>query len=435
MGCYGTSVVEYIIPDISTISLETKQIFSYHPDPQPSRRPIQIPRWTHKSIGASKTLLSRPAHWGARPTYYNNLRSGLIQPNMNFSRPLPEGRKSYSVPKQELRSAKCFTALHVKRAVNEPAYDHALEKLRYDLARQLNNNNFKIKVPVSTENKISGNWIALVMPDALPSRLGLMTRIASLVAMYDGADYQMALKDTTSGTFTKSFTRDLAEALPATLNHQQPSDRHYTASAQETMYSSILEDQIKPIVDDLLSTDRARGLEVLNAWYNHYHKSSTTTIPAVESHLSLEDTMHDSPRVIPSNPWMPTLRYALGLHLEAAELEFIEPAVAAAMQSVALTRDYWAWPQDSCSTNNVKRLKNAVAIATVERQCSEVQAMAVVKNAAIAAEGRFVERKRDLMEAMGKEHSEVVMFLDAVEHFAAGNSLWCSSCPLYHRRR
>lgn len=58
--CCGRS-----IPDISTISLTTKQIFSYHPDPQPSRQPIQIPRWTHKSVGASETLLSRPAHWGA----------------------------------------------------------------------------------------------------------------------------------------------------------------------------------------------------------------------------------------------------------------------------------------------------------------------------------------------------------------------------------
>lgn len=132
---------------------------------------------------------------------------------------------------------------------------------------------------------------------------------------------------------------------------------------------------------------------------------------------------------------MSTLRYALGLHLEDAELEIIQPAVAAAMQSVALTRDYWAWPQDSRSTNSIKRLKNAVAISMVERQCSEAQAMAVVKNAAIAAESRFLERKRDLLDAIGKQHSEVAMFLDAVEHFAAGNSLWCSSCPLYHRRR
>jgi hypothetical protein len=58
-----------------------------------------------------------------------------------------------------------------------------------------------------------------------------------------------------------------------------------------------------------------------------------------------------------------------------------------------------------------------------------------VKNAAITAEGKFLERKRDLLKVVGQQHSEVVMFLDAVEHFAAGNSLWCSSCPLYHGRR
>jgi hypothetical protein len=130
---------------------------------------------------------------------------------------------------------------------------------------------------------------------------------------------------------------------------------------------------------------------------------------------------------------MATLRYALGLHLQDTELRAIEPAITAAMQSVALTRDYWAWPKDSCSTNNSERLKNAVSISMVERQCSEVQGMAVVKDAAIATESRFLERRRGLLEAMGKKHTEIVMVLDAVEHFAAGNSLWCSSCPLYHR--
>ena len=113
---------------------------------------------------------------------------------MQFSKPLPEGRKSYSVPKQELRATRCFTILHVKRAVNEPACDNALEKLRYDLARQLNRSN--VKVPVSTENKISGNWVALAMPDAMPSRLGLMTRIASLVTMCSEADDGLHTKNT-----------------------------------------------------------------------------------------------------------------------------------------------------------------------------------------------------------------------------------------------
>lgn len=349
---------------------------------------------------------------------------------MYFSKRLPEGRKSYSVPKLELRLTRCFTTLHVNRAVNEASCDSALEKLRFDLARQLSKIN--IKVPVSTENKISGNWIALAMPDAIPSRLELMTRIASLVTMCSEADDGLHFED--CDAFAQPFPRDLAEALPVTLDHHQPSERRCNASAHQMMDSVIFEDQIKPVLYELISTDRSKGLDVLNAWCNDHHKSAMV-LPATETPSSLDDYVHNSSHALYGNPWLSTLRYALGLHLEAAELEAIKPAVAAAMQSVALTQDYWAWLQDSRSTNNVKRLRNAVAISMAEKQCSEAQAMAVVKNAAIAAESRFLERKQDLLEVMGQQHSEVVMFLDAVEHFAAGNSLWCSSCPLYHGRR
>ena len=199
-------------------------------------------------------------------------------------------------------------------------------------------------------------------------------------------------------------------------------------------YSTIFEDLIKPVLCDLLSIDRVMGLEVLRAWRDHYHNSSTTS-RAVESSVGLHDYNHNSALVFSGNLWMATLRYALGIHLRDTELEAIEPAITAAMQSVALTRDYWAWPRDSCSTSNVNRMNNAVAISMVERQCSEAQAMAVVKNAAIAAESKFLRCKRELLDAMEEDHSEVVMLLDAVEHFAAGNSLWCSSRPLYHGRR
>ena len=350
---------------------------------------------------------------------------------MQFPKPLSEGRKSYSVPKQELRSTRCFTTLDVKRAVHEPACDDALDKLRYDMTRRLSNSN--IKVPVSTQNKISGNWVALVMPDALPSRLGLVTRIASLMTMYSEIDGGLALKDASRGAFAQPFARDLSEALPTTVKHHQPPERRSNAPAHQTIHSTIFGGLVKPVLYDLLSTDRSKGLEILNVWYNHYEKI-IPAFSATETPTSLEDSVHNK-HVFSGVSWTSALRYALGLHLEETELEAIEPAFAAAMQSVALTRDYWAWPRDSCSTSNVKRLENAVAMSMVEKQCSEAQAMAVVKTAAIGAENKFQAIKRDLLEAMGKEHTEVVMFLDAVEHFAAGNSLWCSSCPLYHGGR
>jgi hypothetical protein len=351
---------------------------------------------------------------------------------MHFFKPLPEGRKSYSVPKQELKSTRCFTTLDVKRAMSEIACDSALDKLRYDLARQLIKVGFK--VPVSTENKFSGNWVALVMPDAIASRLGLMTRIASLMTMNSEADHGSAVKHSTRDTLSQSFTKDLSETLPVTLDCRQSSERRYSASVHQTIYGTIFEDLIKPVLYDLLSTDRDKGLELLHAWRDHNHKYSTA-FSVIGSSTSLNDYIHNSAHIFPGNPWMSTLHYALGLHLEDIKLEAVEPAITAAMQSVTLTRDYWAWPRDSCSTNNVKRINNAVAVSMVERQCSEAQAMVAVKNAAIAAESKFLGCKRDLLEAMGEDHSEVVMFLDAVEHFAAGNSLWCSSCPLYHGRR
>ena len=382
---------------------------------------------TSSPIGSFEILTTTPLG-----SPINNLKSRLVYSEMYFSKPLPEGRKSYSVPKQELRSTRCFTTLEVKRAVNEPACDSALGKLRYDLARQLSKRN--IKVPVSTENKISGNWIALIMPDAAPSRLGLMTRIASLVTMCSEAENRPAPENITCDNFSQPFARDLAETLPAPLDHHHTSDRRCNARAHQAIHNTIFEISIEPVLYDLTSTDRSQGLEVLHAWYNQFHKSSTA-ISAAETPSSLGEYMHKCSHLFPGYPWMSTLRYALGLHLEDAELETIEPAVAAAMQSVALTRDYWAWPQASRSTDNIKRLRNAVAISMVEMQCSEAQALSTVKNAAIAAESRFLDRRWSLMEVMGTEHSEVVMLLDAVEHFAAGNSLWCSSCPLYHGRR
>lgn len=363
--------------------------------------------------------------------YLDRFWSRLYHVKMHLPKHLIEGRTSYSVPKQELKRTRCFTTLHVKRTVHESICDHSLERLQTDLARHLRKSG--IIIPVSMENKASGNWVALAMPDAIPSRLGLITRVASLLALYSDVDSALAPQDATSSTFNEQFTRDLAEALPITLEPKQPAVRRHVTPAHRKTSNAISKDIIKPVLYDLISTDRSKGIEVLKSWRNHYRKTATAP-PASETTTSVEECLHACTRTFPSKPWMVTLRFALGLHLEETELEAIEPAVEAAMQSVALTRDYWAWPQDSCSADNHKRLRNAVAISMVENQCSEVQAMVVVKNAAIAAESKFLERKLDLLETMGKEHSEVVMFLDTVEHFAAGNSLWCSSCPLYHRR-
>lgn len=350
---------------------------------------------------------------------------------MRFAEPLNDGRTSYSVPKQEVRGARCFTTLKIKRTIYESICDSALRGLRGELAHHLYENN--ASVPMSTENYTSGNWVALAMPETIPSRLSLMTRIASLMTWQSDPDNIFALSRPASNTFNQ-LAQDLAEALPGLANQKQTFARHNDNLAKNKTRSAIVNNLVKPVLGGLVTTDRSQGLEVLDAWRDYQRGLATDSATTC-----ITECIGDEPqtciRVFPGKAWMTTLRYALGLHLKKSELEALEPAIEAAMQSVALTRDYWSWPQDSRSAVNNKRVTNAVAITMAERDCSEEMAMAAVKNAAMTAENRFLQRKLELLEVYGKGHSEAVMFLDAVEHFAAGNSLWCSTCPLYHGRR
>lgn len=347
---------------------------------------------------------------------------------MRFPEPLSDGRTSYSVPKQELKATRCFTTLKVKRTIYESVCDSALRNLRGELAHHLYENN--ASVPISTENYTSGNWVALAMPDAIPSRLGLVTRIASLMTWHNDLDNVLG----SPRPSYNQFAQDLADALPGMSNQKQIFTHHNGNAPKVGTRSAIVNNLVKPILGGLVTNDRSKGVEVLDAWRN-YHRGPASSQSATCITVCLDDDFHIRTRVFPSKAWMTTLRYALGLHLKKSELERLEPAIEAAMQSVALTRDYWAWPRDSCSTDNNKRVTNAVAVAMAESDCLEEKAMAAVKDAAIAAESRFVELKLDLLTSYGTGHSEAVMFLNAVEHFAAGNSLWCSTCPLYHGRR
>lgn len=350
---------------------------------------------------------------------------------MYFSKPSIEGLSSYAVSKKEIQTHQCFTILDVRRSIDENLCDIALKNLKNDMAHRLYENGCDV-LP-STENKVSGNWVALAMPDAIPSRLGLITRISSLMVVYDAAEYPAA-PVTTNNKFESRFASDLEQALPDLSSTHQASTRHTTKTPGATIRSKAAQTLIRSLIQDLLSTDSAKGLEVFQAWHRYHHDVALTP-SNFEVVTSLDDYLQTCDIRFPSQPWLALLRYALGLHLHDHELESTQPAIEAAMQSVALTRDYWAWPKVSCGANNNKRVANAVAVLMTEHCCQEAEAMKLVRDAAVAAEDKFLENKADVVEKLVEGQSEVVMFLEAVEQFAAGNSLWCSSCPRFRGRR
>lgn len=341
--------------------------------------------------------------------------------------------KSYQIPENEVRSNGCFITLDVKRAVHEDLCDDALRHLKQDLAEHLYENSANI--PASTENDIAGNFVAIAIPDCIPSRLGLLTRFVSLAFLHDDANSAGTSSLKANKSLNDRFTGGLAEALPTFDATQQASLRHVNPPTNRNRRRRIVENVIYPIINELLTQDHSMGLEVLDAWRKHYNNLTLKVPSGTSSATNLADHLRNCVQIFPSASWSITLRYALGLHLDETELSLLVPVLDSAVRCIVLTTDYWSWPKDAQNVDNNKRLANAVAVSMAERCCSATEALEVVKVAATAAESEFVKCKKAVIQIVGEGQSEVVMFLEALEQFVAGSSLWCSTCPRLRVRR
>lgn len=338
-----------------------------------------------------------------------------------------QDQTSYEVPKKELKATGCFTTLNVKRTVHENLCDDALKHLKQKLATHIYENGTDI--PPTTETPLTGNWVALAIPDCIPSRLDILTRFVSLIFLWDDAHAAAVPTRKDNEALNNRFTRGLEEALPTLDETPQAPPRHVNTSTQKNRRRrTSVEKILHPLVTDLLAQDQAMGLEVLESWRKHYNNLPNKSSPNPFPSPTLTSYLHTSLHSFPSAPWSLTLRYALGIHL-TDETDLIAPALESAFHSIILTKDYWSWPLTSRHTDNTKRLANAVAVSMAEHDCSEDEALGMVRSAALEAEGEFLRRKEVVLAGLEEGGSEVVMFLEGLEAFVAGWSFWCSTCP------
>ncbi|KAL1587393.1 hypothetical protein WHR41_03912 [Cladosporium halotolerans] len=291
------------------------------------------------------------------------------------------GKNSYVVPGKELRLYGCFTILKVKRSIYEELCDDALKGVKRELAAYFYENG--VEVPLTTENKLSGNWIAVVMPDAIPSRLVASQRPCQPFPAW----------------IRPAVTR-ASPTSPAAPPQSEPSS--------------------PPLITDLLSTDRSQALDLLHAWRNHFNHPLKNP-PQTEHPTTLQAYLSSHTA---TNPWIPTLLFALGLHLHASELALLDSAIRAATTSLLLTKDYWTWPRVCRSADNNARLSNAVAVVMAEHGLSEAKARESVKRAAVDAEMEILERKAEILDGSGDERGEVGVFLEGLEQFVGGCGFW-----------
>lgn len=256
------------------------------------------------------------------------------------------------------------------------------------------------------------------MPDAIPFRLGLLTYAANMVMLH---------ADITSGSTSLHTEQDLNKQFISGLEAALPADESTQQSNFSSRLNSAINNLFEPFAAALLSSDHANGTEVMHAWRTHYLKLSK--LPSAEDTPTLEFYITRRTLTLGTQAWLTTLRYALGISLTHTELASLHPALEAAQRSITLTTDYRAWSSQRESVSNNSRAHNAVVVAMAENCSTELAAMEHVKALAIEAEGEFTRCKIYLKAEKG---GEVQLYLDAVERFVAGNSLWCARCPRFN---
>lgn len=272
------------------------------------------------------------------------------------------------------------------------------------------------------ENPISGNWIALTIPEALPERIGFMTFLTNVVFLHDDKAEAASLEEAHE-TLNAQFIAGLYEnatlgfinnrnstSAPPSRQQTPPKSTRPEATRRQTSQadptpatpgrrpgfhrqrsnSTVITPMhrlLSPLVKRLLAASPDLGLDVLKAWRAYYNTVDTKSASDL---AGLDEYLPYRIMDFGSGPWLVMIRYAMDLHLTEEELASVDALSRAALLSAALTNDYWSWPKEVVGLE-VKgmRLMNGVSFA-MGLGLAEEEARKHVRELAVLAEGEYL---------------------------------------------
>lgn len=300
-----------------------------------------------------------------------------------------EASASIAISARETKKRGCFTTLATRKSLDEDRCRDAVKVCAQDFATSFNDKR-AYYIP-TTENETHGNWIALVMPDAMPFRLGLMSYAATLIMLHEDIDRTSMSSVEEVDDLKDFFVGGLEAALPVLRRHNVKLQASQSDGQHEHGRKHAILRLLAPWTKALLNTDRKLGLDVLQAWSRHFRARSA--MPAVEDVGSFDEYLRVRIASFGIEAWLAMMRFALGLRLNREDLEVATPAVKAMMRSVVLTTDYWSWDKRSRDSQGAARAMNAVAFTMAERECTALEAKTTVRELAIEAEDNFKRLK------------------------------------------
>ncbi|KAF2141602.1 uncharacterized protein K452DRAFT_271217 [Aplosporella prunicola CBS 121167] len=318
--------------------------------------------------------------------------------------------RSLPVSPEEAQKTGSFTTLPIRRHQRNDLADAASYRFIKDWATHVGDGREK-----KTHFSFSpvGNWSALIYPEAIPERLGILTYLSDLGLIHDDAGEELSVEE------AQVEHDDLHAAL-------DPNDRRELAASSKAMKMKKL---VSQCMLECITLDRELGLQMLAAfrdlWLAISEKDSDKEAQTLEEYFQQR---RDNGGML---VFWPMLQFSMALHMSKDDHVLVKPAIDAATEGLLLANDWFSWEREvrELQSGKSQRIVSAVELLIRTKGLSTEQAKDAVKDMIITAERNYCLRRDELYRTHPGISTHIKKWIDCAGLAVSGNHFWCSACP------
>ncbi|KAL8766377.1 MAG: hypothetical protein Q9209_006847 [Squamulea sp. 1 TL-2023] len=331
-----------------------------------------------------------------------------------------EWRYSVPVDPELLQKAGVFTLLPARRHRHDKIPEEALESLLEDY-RKFFNDGKETKIPATiTPN---GEMNIFILPEALPERLALASRLNGVAIIHDGVR-KLTKSDVTEGldaTAAIEQSRGLDDSLDPTFSDKRKLGHHI--GAHKKLMSKY--------VYEMVRMDREVGAYMLDL----YSKNWTQKIHRPENLAvnTFDDYMKKRLWDVGVKPLFAILEFASGYRLTPRERKMTDTFLELLEKVAALMNDYYSYDREAfMNRTEGVRIFNAVHFFIEHESLSVGDAKAKVRSLIQGLERQFLREKREIFRDQQNLSHDHRCYIEHCEASIGGAHYWCAIAYRYN---
>ncbi|KAL8783077.1 MAG: hypothetical protein Q9213_004889 [Squamulea squamosa] len=330
-----------------------------------------------------------------------------------------EWRYSVPVDPELLQKAGVFTLLHVRRHKHDQIPEEALESLLSDY-RKFFNDGKENKIPATMTP--DGEMNIFVLPEALPERLAVASRLNGVAIIHDVA--KLTTSDVTEGldaTAAIEQSRDLDDSLDLTFSDKGKLG-HHTGAYKKLMSKYVYE---------MVRMDREVGAYMLDL----YSKNWTQKIHRPENLAvnTFDDYMKKRLWDVGVKPLFAILEFASGYRLTPDERRMTDTFLELLEKAGALMNDYYSYDREAfLNRTEGVRIFNSVNFFMEHESLSVEAAKAKVRALIRELEQQFLREKQEIFRDQPNLSYDHKCYIEHCEASIGGANYWCAIAYRYN---